>query len=203
MEHSRSPRWTIFPCLSARIWNSIWRGSDAYFSINIDGSLNALAASLEARLYMRSTSASFSATRIPRPPPPADAFRITGYPIILAILLAYPAFSNVPLLPLNRGTLLFRARSLATVLFPMLWITSEEGPMKMMFSSSHLLAKMGFSARKPYPGWTASILFSFMEWMIRSMSRNSGVSLRQSEKSMRWSASSRYHAFGSLDVLIA
>ncbi len=48
MEHSRSPRWTVRPVESARIWNSMWRGRSRYFSRYTVGSPNAFSASLRA-----------------------------------------------------------------------------------------------------------------------------------------------------------
>ena len=32
IEHSRSPRWTIWPWVSAKTWISMWRGATRYFS---------------------------------------------------------------------------------------------------------------------------------------------------------------------------
>jgi hypothetical protein len=32
IEHSRSPKWMVFPCPSAMIWNSTWRGFSISFS---------------------------------------------------------------------------------------------------------------------------------------------------------------------------
>src|SRR3989442_13239233 len=34
-ERDCSPRWMMFPCLSARIWNSKWCGRSMYFSRKI------------------------------------------------------------------------------------------------------------------------------------------------------------------------
>ena len=33
IEHSRSPRWTTLPLVSAMIWISMWRGASTYFSM--------------------------------------------------------------------------------------------------------------------------------------------------------------------------
>ena len=54
------------------------------FSINIVSSPNAFLASFLASWYAFSKSSSFRTTRIPRPPPPAAAFTITGKVIRLA-----------------------------------------------------------------------------------------------------------------------
>ena len=56
----------------------MWRGFDMYFSMNTLLSPNAVAASPEARFRPSRHSASSRATRMPLPPPPADAFSITG-----------------------------------------------------------------------------------------------------------------------------
>ena len=40
----------------------------------------------------------------------------------------------------------------ASILSPRSEITSDDGPMKVIPSSSHRLTKEAFSARKPYPG---------------------------------------------------
>src|ERR1041385_5895045 len=48
---------------------------------------------------------SLCATRIPRPPPPADALTITGYPMSRAIFTASSSSVIFPLEPGNVGTL--------------------------------------------------------------------------------------------------
>jgi len=45
---------------------------------------------------------------------------------------------------------------LAAILSPIRSITSGDGPTNTMPSPAHARANVAFSARKPYPGWTAS-----------------------------------------------
>ncbi len=50
-------------------------------------------------------------------------------------------------------------------------MTSAGGPMKTRSLSSHIRTNSSFSARKPYPGWTASqpvvIAAAMTDWMLR------------------------------------
>ncbi len=78
MEHSRSPRWTQAPCASARTWISIWRGWVTKRSMNIRSSPKAAIASFRDAAKPSRHAASSQATRMPLPPPPADALSITG-----------------------------------------------------------------------------------------------------------------------------
>ena len=87
-------------------------GSWMYFSMNILPSPKAeIAASLES-LYLSVASWSFQAIIIPIPPPPAEAFIMTGYPISFEILSTYSTVSTSPTYP---GTVLTFA-SLASFL---------------------------------------------------------------------------------------
>jgi hypothetical protein len=54
------------------------------------------------------------------------------------------------------GTPASRISSRARVLEPIASIALAGGPMKTTPASTHACAKPAFSARKPYPGWTAS-----------------------------------------------
>ena len=64
------------------------RGLVTYFSIKTEPSPKAEVASLIARFICDSKSSSFSTTRIPFPPPPADAFIRIGKPTAFAVFLA-------------------------------------------------------------------------------------------------------------------
>ena len=73
-----------------------------------------------------------------------------------AIFRASSADSTAPGLPGTVGTPAFFAVSLATDLSPIFRIASGEGPIQVRPTSPRISAKCAFSARKPYPGWTAS-----------------------------------------------
>jgi hypothetical protein len=59
----------------------------------------------------------------------------------------------------------------AAVLLPIVRIASAVGPMKMRPASRTAAAKSSFSARKPYPGCTASAPLFFATSINRSMHR--------------------------------
>ena len=115
-------------------------------------------ASILAVSYAFSISPSFHTTRIPLPPPPAVALIITGYPISLANFLAAVTSSNKPSPPGTTGTPALIMVSLAVILSPMLLIISGVGPINLIPWSAHICANFAFSAKKPYPGCTASAL---------------------------------------------
>ena len=78
MEQSRSLMWQKVPYWSPAIWISMWRGSSMNFSMYMPGLPNAAPASWLAFSKASSNSSSFHTRRMPLPPPPAVAFRITG-----------------------------------------------------------------------------------------------------------------------------
>ena len=86
---------------------------------------------------------------MPRPPPPAAAFRMTGKPKETAFSSASSPSLSGSVQPGTVGTLQALAISLAESLSPILPSTSLGGPMKVMPLSSQALAKAGFSDRKP------------------------------------------------------
>ncbi len=92
---------------------------------------------------------SFSATRMPRPPPPADALISTGKPISCAIRTASASSSISPSLPGTTGTSASRASLRAAFLSPSSAIASGEGPMNSILQLRQTSAKWAFSARKP------------------------------------------------------
>ena len=78
MEHSRSPRQTMFPSSSASSCTSMCLTGSRYFSMYMRPSPKAFWASLEAVSKARSMSSSRSIRRMPLPPPPALALISTG-----------------------------------------------------------------------------------------------------------------------------
>ena len=59
-------------------------------------------------------------------------------------------------MPGTTGTPASSINRRAVVLTPMLSIASGGGPMNTRPALAHARAKPAFSAKKPYPGWTAS-----------------------------------------------
>ena len=100
----------------------MWRGSSIYFSKYIPSFPKAAADSCRAECQASSKSSSFQTCLIPRPPPPAVAFKITGYPISLAILMPCLTSVNKPTEPGMVGTPAAFMVSLADALSPMLLI---------------------------------------------------------------------------------
>ena len=122
------------------------------FSIYTESSPKLFLASDLAVKNAFSNSSSLETILIPLPPPPKEALIITGYPILLASILASSIFSIRPSLPGITGTFAFFIISLATDLFPIIFIVSLLGPMNLMLHSSHMLAKLAFSDKNPNPG---------------------------------------------------
>ena len=94
----------------------------------------------------------FSSARItlmPRPPPPALAFKITGRPIRFASCNAISADVSSTLLSSITGTSQDRATNFDFTLSPNWSMTSGDGPIKIIPSSRHLEAKRTFSERNP------------------------------------------------------
>ena len=162
--------------MSATICISICFGFSKYFSINTEGLLNAASASDEADRYICLRSDCLRTMRIPRPPPPAEAFMITGKPIDFEISIASSSVLTLPLLPPSMGTLPLAAIFFAVILSPIFCMIRGEGPMKIIPSSVQRVANSAFSDRYPYPGWIASILFLLANSTRHSISKNSGVS---------------------------
>src|SRR3981189_1645292 len=65
IEHSRSPRWITWPCLSPNTWISMWRGSTMNFSIKKRWSPNGDFASALASWKPSATAAPACGTRGP------------------------------------------------------------------------------------------------------------------------------------------
>lgn len=63
--------------------------------------------------------------------------------------------SPLPEEPGTTGTPAAATVSLARILSPISVMAEAGGPMKVSPASAHARAKPAFSARNPYPGWTA------------------------------------------------
>ena len=86
---------------------------------------------------------------MPFPPPPAEAFTRTGYPIACARLAI--SRSSRPSAP-NPGTTGTPAAAMirfASILLPIRRMASGGGPMKTTPACAQASAKSAFSARKP------------------------------------------------------
>ena len=93
---------------------------------------------------------------MPRPPPPADALRITGNPIRSANLTRSRSSVTTPSDPGSWGSPASRIASLARTLLPIIRIMSGRGPIQPKPECWTISANSAFSLRNPYPGWMAS-----------------------------------------------
>ena len=89
---------------------------------------------------------------MPRPPPPAEAFSITGYPISFAFSKASSGPSRIPSPPGTTGTPAFFMVCLAFALLPIESIMLGLGPKKAILLSLQILENLADSDKKPYPG---------------------------------------------------
>jgi hypothetical protein len=87
--------------------------------------------------------------RMPRPPPPAAALKITGKPAASATSTASASSLSGSSLPGTTGTPACLAITRACALSPIKRIASGEGPMNVRPQARQMSAKAGFSARKP------------------------------------------------------
>jgi hypothetical protein len=127
-------------------------------------------ASAVADSKARGTSLSSRTMRIPRPPPPPDALRITGKPMLLASRAACSAFFKTPV-PGKRGRPWRVASRRALTLSPQRRMAAGLGPMKLSPHFPQSSAKWAFSERKPYPGWMASAPVTSAALMMEGMFR--------------------------------
>ena len=81
IEQSRSNRCTMLPWLSPKTWTSMCRGRVEIRSISTGRRRTPPCASRLAPASARANSPASPTTRMPRPPPPADALISTGKPI--------------------------------------------------------------------------------------------------------------------------
>mmetsp|Transcript_23599 Transcript_23599/g.57154 ORF Transcript_23599/g.57154 Transcript_23599/m.57154 type:complete len:223 (+) Transcript_23599:5435-6103(+) len=176
VEQSRPLRATAFPWASPTIWTSMCRAFLQSCIINIGEP----GTSLETCTKLLRSSSSLSDMRIPFPPPPSEAFSMTGYPIRLAASTASSAVVTMALLKISfgilpvssrsavnpspdhgmEGTSAVWARMLAAILSPSRDITRPSGPMNLIPSSLSESGSSGFSDAWPHPGQTASTFFS-------------------------------------------
>ncbi|CAM5256943.1 hypothetical protein SGLAM104S_09651 [Streptomyces glaucescens] len=123
---------------------------------SIQRSTSSVSSPKEARASRRAAAISSSSTsrsrtsRMPLPPPPALGFSSTGAPSSRA---ASASSGSRP--PGTTGTPAARTVSLARILSPIRAMASAGGPMNTSPASAQARANPAFSARKPYPGWTA------------------------------------------------
>ena len=89
---------------------------------------------------------------IPRPPPPAEALSITGYPIAFALSNASSGPSNIPSPPGTTGTPASFIVCFAFALFPIESMMSGLGPRKAKPFSLQIFENCALSDRNPYPG---------------------------------------------------
>ena len=88
-------------------------------------------------------------TRMPRPPPPADALTMTGNPISRAMTVASSTSLSIPSLPGTIGRPAVFMVRLASALSPMRRIISGLGPMNVNPHDSQTSTKCAFSDRNP------------------------------------------------------
>ena len=96
---------------------------------------------------------------------------MTGKPMISAASRASPASYTGLSVPGTTGIPASFMVCLASDLFPILSISSPEGPINAMPNLAHLSAKAAFSERKPNPGWMASAFVARAVLISRSISR--------------------------------
>ena len=113
---------------------------------------NAFAASVDAWLNISGSCSAERTIRIPRPPPPATAFKITGYPTAFAHSSAASSLSITPSDPGKIGTFAFFIVCRAVDFSPIIRVTSGGGPMNLILLARHTSAKFAFSLSSPYPG---------------------------------------------------
>src|SRR3989440_12928532 len=87
-----------------------------------------------------------------RPPPPAEALRISGYPMCAASFASCSSPSTTPSLPGMVGRPAVFTSRRARSFSPIISMISGLGPMKVISDASQTLAKLAFSERNPYPG---------------------------------------------------
>ena len=96
---------------------------------------------------------------------------MTGKPMISAASRASPASYTGLSVPGTTGMPASFMVRLASDLFPILSISSPEGPINAMPNLAHLSAKAAFSERKPNPGWMASAFVARAVLISRFISR--------------------------------
>ena len=149
IEHSRSKKWTMFPCLSPSTWISMCRGRRTSFSTRTRSLPKAAFASIFASSRADANSSGACAARMPLPPPPSTGLISTGKPIRSASDRRRSALCSDPLYP---GTMARPAAAIADFaasLLAILRMASGGGPMNSSPASRTASAKSAFSERKP------------------------------------------------------
>ena len=131
----------------------------------------AFLASAFTRSKLTPTSSTVSQRRMPRPPPPAAAFRMTGKPNSMASFWAACRLWRGSVVPGVVGTPHSTAICLAESLSPIRSSTLEDGPMNLMPASSQARAKSPFSDKKAVAGVDGVGPCFLARAMIRGMSR--------------------------------
>ena len=149
MLHSRSPRWTTLPWVSASTWISMCLGRVTYRSISSVSSPNAARASRRAAARAAGSSPGELATRMPLPPPPAEGLTRTGNHRSLRVAMS--SSSDMPGAPVpgTTGTPAAATVALAAILSPIASIAPGGGPMKVRPAAAQARANRAFSARNP------------------------------------------------------
>ena len=124
-------------------------GRSTSFSRNTESSPKAFRASEPARSSSSGSSSALRTTRMPRPPPPADALIITGKPTLSVKARAASSVRTGSAVPGTIGTPADAAILRAATLSPSASIASGDGPMNTMPASRHLRAKEARSERRP------------------------------------------------------
>ena len=86
---------------------------------------------------------------MPRPPPPAAAFTMTGRPILWASASRLASLWSAPWYPGTQGTPASIMRRLAAALLPIAAMAVGGGPMKVRPAFWQAVAKASFSDRNP------------------------------------------------------
>ena len=110
---------------------------------------NADAASRRADATAFAISAGSRTMRIPRPPPPADAFTSTGHPMPAAAPASPSSDEGGSAIPGSTGTPAACTSSRAVSFDPIAAMASGGGPTNTSPASRHRRANSAFSDRKP------------------------------------------------------
>ena len=147
-EQSRSYRWITLPSVSASTCASMWRTPVMASSRKTVESPNALPASRWAASTASVRSAGRSTRRIPRPPPPEEAFTNSGKPIWAAWASASAGRSTGGDWR-STGSPACSAACRARILLPVSLSTAALGPTNVTPAEAQASARSGLSDRKP------------------------------------------------------
>ena len=147
--HSRSPRCTTLPYVSAINCTSIWWAGETAFSIYTRPSPKALLASLRAVRSEESRSLGSRTKRMPFPPPPAAALRRMGYPNCSAVVTKAASSPSSVIAPGTIGTPAACAVRRAAVFSPIARCASAAGPTKIRPAAVQASTNVAFSDKKP------------------------------------------------------